>query len=361
MQEQKTSAGVEEPAQGQLKIDLQVAGGPAGPMQLNTANNSMPNGSVVNTPTEIISSPIQNVPLAINGIQLIYQQPQQIHQLPAAAPPTSTASAAGNQCVVGQQIINQNGTQMPQLQQSVVHPNMPQQTPLNAHPNMVNPIQQQPPQQPMPLQPIQQPPNQMPLMPPQQQPILIQQSQPQQQQQGSQQFNPALPPQQQFLQTQPNQLHQLPPQVVSIAQAMTHQLAPMQSMAAQQQIISQQQQQLQMQMPPQSVPGMYNQQAGARVATPQNFHGAVPNHLLQQAPLMATQQPGQPMQHVMQPLFNAAAGEGDCNFFRSLKIRVNLISKTLSTVTEEPVSLAATHPHLLPSDIQSVSYILLST
>ncbi|XP_001958018.3 serine/threonine-protein kinase WNK1 isoform X1 [Drosophila ananassae] len=331
VQEQKTSTGVEEPAQGQLKIDLQVAGGPGGPMQLNTANSSVPNGSVVNTPTEIISSPIQSVPLAINGIQLIYQQPQQIHQLPGAAPPTSTASGAGTQCVVGQQMINQNGTQMPQLQQPVVHPNMPQQTPLNGHPNMVNPIQQQPPQQPMPLQPIQQPQNQMPLMPPQQQPILIQQSQPQQQQQGSQQFNPALPPQQQFLQTQPNQLHQLPPQVVSIAQAMTHQLAPMQSMAAQQQVISQQQHQLQMQMPPQSVPGMYNQQAGARVATPQNFHGAVPNHLLQQAPLMATQQPGQPMQHVMQPLFNAAAGE----------------------VTEEPVSLAATHPHLLPSDIQS--------
>ncbi|KAH8295841.1 hypothetical protein KR018_011717, partial [Drosophila ironensis] len=332
VQEQKTSTGVEEPAQGQLKIDLQVAGGPGGQLQLNTANNPLPNGgSVVNTPTEIISSPIQAVPLAINGIQLIYQQPQQIHQMPGTAA-TSTTSGVGNQCVVVPQVINQNGAQLPQMQQQpLVHQNMPQQTPLNGHSPMVNPIQQQPQQQSMPLQPLQtqQQQNQIPLMQPQ---ILMQQSQAQQPP-GSQQFNQAnaLPPQQQFLQTQPNQMHPLPPQVVSMAQAIPHQLAPMQSMSAQQQLLSQQQsQQLQMQMPPQNVQGMYNQQAGARVPTPQNFHGAVPNHLLQQAPLMATQ-PGPPMQHVMQPLFNAAAGE----------------------VTEEPVSLAATHPHLLPSDIQS--------
>ncbi|EDX11400.1 GD12108 [Drosophila simulans] len=215
VQEQKTSTGVEEPAQAQLKIDLQVAG-PGGQVQ---NNNSVQNGSVVNTPTEVISSPIQNVPLAINGIQLIYQQPQQIHQLPGGT--STTTSGAGNQCIV---------VSMPQG-------NLP------------------------------------------------------------------------------------------------HQLPPMQTMGAQQQMISQQQHQLQMQshMHQQNVPGMYNQQTGARVAAPQNFAGAVPNHLLQQSPLMASQQPAQPMQHVMQPIFNATSGE----------------------VTEEPVSLAATHPHLLPSDIQS--------
>ncbi|XP_017128545.1 serine/threonine-protein kinase WNK1 isoform X2 [Drosophila elegans] len=347
VQEQKTSTGVEEPAQGQLKIDLQLAG-PGGQMQ---TNNSVPNGSVVNTPTEVISSPIQNVPLAINGIQLIYQQPQQIHQLPGGA--NTSTSVAGTQCVVVPQVINQNGTHMQQMpnlqaQQQLVHQNMPQQpqqTPLNGHSPMVNSIQQQPQQQSMPMQPIQpqqqQPQNQLPLISQQQQQIMMQQQQQQQQQQGSQQgsqqFN--LPgtqqthPQHQFIQTQPNQLHSLPPQVVSMAQGIPHQLPPMQTMSAQQQMISQQQHQMQMQshMQQQSVPGMYNQQTGACVPAPQNFQGSVPNHLLQQSPLMATQQPAQPMQHVMQPIFNASSGE----------------------VTEEPVSLAATHPHLLPSDIQS--------
>ncbi|XP_065721145.2 serine/threonine-protein kinase Wnk isoform X1 [Drosophila suzukii] len=339
VQEQKTSTGVEEPAQGQLKIDLQVVG-PGGQIQ---PNNSVQNGSVVNTPTEVISSPIQNVPLAINGIQLIYQQPQQIHQLPGGT--STSTSGAGAQCIVVPQVINQNGTHMQQMsnlqpQQQLVHPNIPQQpqqTPLNGHQPMVNTHQQQPQQQSIPMQPIQpqQQQNQMPLMSQQQQQIMMQQQQGSQQ--GSQQYN--LPttqqthPQHQFIQTQPNQLHSLPPQVVSMAQGMPHQLPPMQTMSAQQQMISQQQHQLQMQshMQQQNVPGMYNQQSGARVAAPQNFQGAVPNHLLQQSPLMASQQPAQPMQHVMQPIFNATSGE----------------------VTEEPVSLAATHPHLLPSDIQS--------
>ncbi|XP_017072351.1 serine/threonine-protein kinase WNK1 isoform X2 [Drosophila eugracilis] len=333
VQEQKTSTGMEEPA---LKIDLQVAG-PGGQLQ---SNSSMQNGSVVNTPTEIISSPIQNVPLAINGIQLIYQQPQQIQQLPGGA--STSTSGAGAQCIVVPQVINQNGTHMQQIsnlqpQQQLVHSNMQQQTPLNGHQPMVNTHQQQPQQQSIPMQPIQpqQQQNQMPLIPQQQQQILMQQQQGSQQ--GSQQFN--LPgtqqthPQHQFIQTQTNQLHSLPPQVVSMAQGMPHQLPPMQTMSAQQQIISQQQHQLQMQshMQQQSVSGMYNQQTGAHVTAPQNFQNAVPNHLLQQSPLMASQQPAQPMQHVMQPIFNASSGE----------------------VTEEPVSLAATHPHLLPSDIQS--------
>ncbi|XP_043862183.1 serine/threonine-protein kinase WNK3 isoform X1 [Drosophila santomea] len=343
VQEQKTSTGVEEPAQGQLKIDLQVAG-PGGQVQ---TNNSVQNGSVVNTPTEVISSPIQNVPLAINGIQLIYQQPQQIHQLPGGT--STTTSGAGAQCIVVPQVVN--GTHVQQLsniqpQQQSVHPNMtqqPQQTPLNGLPSMVNTLQQQPQQQPLPMQTIQsqQQQNQMPIISQQQQQqILMQQQQQQQQgsQQASQQFN--LPgtqqthPQHQFIQSQPNQLHTLPPQVVSMAQGnLPHQLPPMQTMGAQQQMISQQQHQLQMQshMHQQNVPGMYNQQAGARVAAPQNFASAVPNHLLQQSPLMGSQQPAQTMQHVMQPIFNATSGE----------------------VTEEPVSLAATHPHLLPSDIQS--------
>ncbi|XP_039148930.1 serine/threonine-protein kinase WNK1 isoform X1 [Drosophila simulans] len=341
VQEQKTSTGVEEPAQAQLKIDLQVAG-PGGQVQ---NNNSVQNGSVVNTPTEVISSPIQNVPLAINGIQLIYQQPQQIHQLPGGT--STTTSGAGNQCIVVPQVVNQNGTHVQQLsnlqpQQQSVHPNMtqqPQQTPLNGHPSMVNTLQQQPQQQSLPMQTIQaqQQQNQMPIISQQQQQQILMQQQ-QGSQQGSQQFN--LPgtqqthPQHQFIQSQPNQLHSLPPQVVSMPQGnLPHQLPPMQTMGAQQQMISQQQHQLQMQshMHQQNVPGMYNQQTGARVAAPQNFAGAVPNHLLQQSPLMASQQPAQPMQHVMQPIFNATSGE----------------------VTEEPVSLAATHPHLLPSDIQS--------
>nr|XP_017001886.2 serine/threonine-protein kinase WNK1 isoform X1 [Drosophila takahashii] len=335
VQEQKTSTGVEEPAQGQLKIDLQVAG-PGGHIQ---ANNSVQNGSVVNTPTEVISSPIQNIPLAINGIQLIYQQTQPIHQLPGGT--STSASGAGAQCIVVPQVINQNGTHMQQIsnlqpQQQLVHQNMPQQTPLNGHPPMVNTHQQQPQQQSIPMQPIQpqQQPNQMPLLAQQQQQIMMQQQQGSQQ--GSQQYN--LPstqthPQHQFIQTQPNQLHSLPPQVVSMAQGMPHQLPPMQTMSAQQQMISQQQHQLQMQshMQQQSVPGMYNQQTGAHVTAQQSFQGAVPNHLLQQSPLMASQQASQPIQHVMQPIFNATSGE----------------------VTEEPVSLAATHPHLLPSDIQS--------
>jgi len=318
VQEQKTSTGVEEPAQGQLKIDLQVVG-PGGQIQ---PNNSVQNGSVVNTPTEVISSPIQNVPLAINGIQLIYQQPQQIHQLPGGT--STSTSGAGAQCIVVPQVINQNGTHMHQMsnlqpQQQLVHPNIPQQpqqTPLNGHQPMVNTHQQQPQQQSIPMQPIQpqQQQNQMPLMSQQQQQIMMQQQQGSQQ--GSQQYN--LPttqqthPQHQFIQTQPNQLHSLPPQVVSMAQGMPHQLPPMQTMSAQQQMISQQQHQLQMQshMQQQNVPGMYNQQSGARVAAPQNFQGAVPNHLLQQSPLMASQQPAQPMQHVMQPIFNATSGEG---------------------------------------------------
>ncbi|KAH8373421.1 hypothetical protein KR009_006397, partial [Drosophila setifemur] len=318
VQEQKSSTGVEEPPQAQLKIDLQVSGGPGGPMLTNSTNNLVQNGSVVNTPTEIISSPIQSIPMAINGIQLVYQQPQQIHQLPGSA---ATSTSSGAQCIVGPQVINQNGTpQITQMQQPLVHPNIAQQTAM---------VQQQPPpQQTMPLQPMQQhPQSQMPLMPPQQQQQILMQ-------QGSQQFNQAHQPQQQFIQSQPNQLHSLSPQVVSMAQGMPHQLAPMQSMSNQQQLISQQQQQLQLQMPQQSGTGMYSQQAGGHVPPPQNFHGAVPNHLLQQTPLLTSQHPGQPMQHVMQPLFNAAAGE----------------------VTEEPVSLAATHPHLLPSDIQSVRY-----
>ncbi|XP_017042365.1 serine/threonine-protein kinase WNK1 isoform X2 [Drosophila ficusphila] len=339
VQEQKTSTGVEEPAQGQLKIDLQAAG-PGGQMH---THGSVQNGSVVNTPTEVISSPIQNVPLAINGIQLIYQQPQPIHQLSGGT--STSTSGAGAQCIVVPQVVSQNGTQMQpisnlQPQQQIVHSNLaqqPQQTPLNGHPPMANTLQQQQPQpQSIPMQPIppqQQQQNQMPLMTQQQ--ILMQQQQGSQQ--GSQQFN--MPgtqqphPQHQFVQTQPNQLHSLPPQVVSMAQGMPHQLPPMQTMSAQQQMISQQQHQLQMQshMQQQTVPGIYNQQTGAHVAAPQNFSGAVPSHLLQQSPLMASQQPAQPMQHVMQPIFNASSGE----------------------VTEEPVSLAATHPHLLPSDIQS--------
>ncbi|XP_001973647.3 serine/threonine-protein kinase WNK1 isoform X1 [Drosophila erecta] len=333
VQEQKTSTGVEEPAQGQLKIDLQVAG-PGGQVQ---TNNSVQNGSVVNTPTEVISSPIQN---AINGIQLIYQQPQQINQLPGGT--STTTSGAGAQCIVVPQVVNHNGTPVQQLsnlqpQQQSVHPNMtqqPQQTPLNGLPSMANTLQQQPQQQSLPMQTIQsqQQQNQMPIISQQQQQILM----PQQQgsQQGSQQFNLPGTQQHQFMQSQPNQLHTLPPQVVSMAQGnLPHQLPPMQTMGAQQQMISQQQHQLQMQshMHQQNVPGMYNQQTGARVAAPQNFAGAVPNHMLQQSPLMASQQPAQPMQHVMQPIFNATSGE----------------------VTEEPVSLAATHPHLLPSDIQS--------
>lgn len=306
VQEQKASAGVEESAQGQLKIDLQVAGSASGQMQ---SNHPVQNGSVVNTPTtELISSPIQTVPLAINGIQLIYQQPQPIHQLPVGGGASSTStSGAGSQCIVVPQGINQNGTtqmqQMSNIQpkqpQQLVHQNMPQQSGLNGHPTMVTAIQQQSMQS---IQPQQQ--NQMPLMP--QQPILMQQHQ-QQQPANSQQFNLPATQQQTFMQTQSNQqLHSLslPPQVVSISQGMPHQLAPMQSMSAQQQMISQQQHQLQMQSHMQQ---SYNQQTGA----PQNFQGAnVGNHLLQQAPLMTSQQSAQPMQHVMQPLFNAAAGEG---------------------------------------------------
>ncbi|XP_017034465.1 serine/threonine-protein kinase Wnk [Drosophila kikkawai] len=330
VQEQKAAAGTEEPPQGQLKIDLQVAGSGSGPVQ---SNSSVQNGSVVNTPTtELISSPIQAVPLAINGIQLIYQQPQPIHQLPvvSGASATSTAGAATStaQCIVVPQVINQNGStqmqQMPNMQaqqpQQLVHQNMPQQSGLNGHSTMVTAIQQQA----LPMQSIQ-PQQQQNLMP--QQSIMMQQHQ-QQQPSSSQPFNVPATQQQPFMQTQSNQqLHSLslPPQVVSMGQGMPHQLAPMPSMSAQQQLISQQQHQLQMQSHMQQ---SYNQQAGA----PQNYQGAaVANHLLQQAPLMTSQQTAQPMQHVMQPLFNASAGE----------------------VTEEPVSLAATHPHLLPSDIQS--------
>ncbi|KAH8239048.1 hypothetical protein KR032_000247, partial [Drosophila birchii] len=329
VQEQKTSAVAEEPSQGQLKIDLQVAGSGSAQVQ---SNNSMQNGSVVNTPTtELISSPIQTVPLTINGIQLIYQQPQPIHQLPVGSGASSTSTTgAGSQCIVVPQVVNQNGStqmqQMPILQtqqpQQIVHQNMPQQSGLNGHPTMVTAIQQQA----IPMQSIQpQQQNQIPLMP--QQSILMQQHQ-HQQPGNSQAFNVPATQQQPFMQTQSNQqLHSLPlpPQVVSMGQGMPHQLAPMPSMSAQQQLISQQQHQLQMQSHMQQ---SYNHQAG----TQQNFQGAsVANHLMQQAPLMASQQTAQPMQHVMQPLFNATASE----------------------VTEEPVSLAATHPHLLPSDIQS--------
>ncbi|KAH8286476.1 hypothetical protein KR054_009814, partial [Drosophila jambulina] len=324
VQEQKASAGAEEPSQTQLKIDLQVAG--SGQVQSNT---SVQNGSVVNTPTtELISSPIQTVPLAINGIQLIYQQPQPIHQLPVGSGASSTSTTgAGSQVIVVPQVVNQNGSaqmqQMPNVQtqqpQQLVHQNMTQQSGLNGHPSMVTAIQQQA----IPMQSIQpQQQNQIPLMP--QQSILMQQQQPG----NSQPFNVPATQQQPFMQTQSNQqLHSLslPPQVVTMSQGMPHQLTPMPSMSAQQQLISQQQHQLQMQSHMQQ---SYNQQAGA----PQNFQGAsVANHLMQQAPLMTSQQTAQPMQHVMQPLFNATAGE----------------------VTEEPVSLAATHPHLLPSDIQS--------
>ncbi|KAH8258740.1 hypothetical protein KR038_005782, partial [Drosophila bunnanda] len=328
VQEQKASAAAEEQSQGQLKIDLQVAGSGSGQIM----SNSVQNGSVVNTPTtELISSPIQTVPLAINGIQLIYQQPQPVHQLPVGSGASSTATTGtSSQCIVVPQVVNQNGStqmqQIPNMQtqqpQQLVHQNMPQQSGLNGHPTMVTAIQQQA----IPMQSIQpQQQNQIPLMP--QQTILMQQHQ-QQQPGNSQAFNVPATQQQPFMQTQSNQqLHSLslPPQVVSMGQGMPHQLAPMPSMSAQQQLISQQQHQLQMQSHMQQ---SYNQQPGA----PQNFQGAtVANHLLQQTPLMASQQTAQPIQHVMQPLFNATAGE----------------------VTEEPVSLAATHPHLLPSDIQS--------
>ncbi|XP_020816474.1 serine/threonine-protein kinase WNK1 isoform X1 [Drosophila serrata] len=329
VQEQKASAAAEEQSQGQLKIDLQVAGSASGQVQ---SNNSVQNGSVVNTPTtELISSPIQTVPLPINGIQLIYQQPQPVHQLPVGSSASSTSTTGtSSQCIVVPQVVNQNGStqmqQMPNMQtqqpQQLVHQNMPQHA-LNGHPNMVTAIQQQA----IPMQSMQpqQQQNQMPLM--SQQSILMQQHQ-QQQPGNSQAFNVPATQQQPFMQTQSNQqLHSLslPPQVVSMAQGMPHQLAPMPSMSAQQQLISQQQHQMQMQSHMQQ---SYNQQAGA----PQTFQGAtVANHLLQQTPLMASQQTAQPIQHVMQPLFNATAGE----------------------VTEEPVSLAATHPHLLPSDIQS--------
>ncbi|XP_064545835.1 serine/threonine-protein kinase Wnk-like [Drosophila montana] len=98
-------------------------------------------------------------------------------------------------------------------------------------------------------------------------------------------------------------------------------IASMKGLSAQLQQ-KQQQQTLQLQshlqqQPQQTVTSIYNQQQQP------NFQVSAAGQLLQQAPLVGQpQQTTQAMQHVLQPLFNPAVAE-------------------------------ATHPHLLPSDIQS--------
>lgn len=358
VQEQKTST--DEALQHQLKIDLQVAGVAAGQ---GHNFNTMQNGSMVNTPTELISSPIQSVPMAINGFQLIYQQQQ-----PA---PTGVPVPVG--VMVPQTQVMPNGAPAQQVghpqqqQQQIPLANMPQR-----HQQMVNPVQQQQQQQqPMPMQQmpphpqqVQQPTQMMPQQPQQpaqqqqqQQPMLLQQ----QQQQAAQQFALATsqaqpPPQQQqqpqYLQAQPNQMHQLSPLVMGMQGMQSHQLGLSNQMSASHQLLQQQQQTLQLQshlqqQPQQSVNAIYNQQQQP------NFQVSATGQLLQQASLVGSQ-PGQPMQHVMQPLFNPGVAEGDVLHISYLQLfKINLFI----TVAEEPVSLAATHPHLLPSDIQSVSFV----
>ncbi|KAL7734502.1 hypothetical protein ACLKA6_010821 [Drosophila palustris] len=354
VQEQKTST--DEALQHQLKIDLQVAG------QGHNFNssNSVQNGSMVNTPTELISSPIQNVPIVINGIQMVYQQQQSV---PSGAGVGVGVMVSQNQAVqngAAAQQVQHPQQQQQQQQQQQMHANIPQrhQGAVNTHPQMVNNVQQQQQQQQPQQIPIQQMPQQQQVQqqaaqlltqqqqPPQQQqqqqqPIMLQQ----QQQQAVQQFamSASQPQQQQqphapqqYMQAPPNQMHQLTPLVmgmgVGVAQAMQpHQLGGMSTqMSASHQLLQQQQalqlhQQSHLQQPQQNVPAMYNQQQQP------NFQVSATGQLLQQAPLVGSQQSGQPMQHVMQPLFNPSVNE----------------------VAEEPVSLAATHPHLLPSDIQS--------
>ncbi|EDV97243.1 GH16739 [Drosophila grimshawi] len=309
VQEQKTA--MDEATQNQLKIDLQVAGLAAGQ---GHNFNAMQNGSAVNTPTELISSPIQNVPMAINGIQLIYQQ--------QAAPPGVGVGVMVPQTQVGattqpSSLQMQHPQQQQQQQQQHMYSNMPQlhQPPIGTLPQMVNAVQQQQ----IPLQQMSQQQTQLiaqQQQQQQQQPILLQQQQAAQQftlptSQSQQQQQQPQPPHatQQYLQAQPDQMHQLSPLMMAMGVGVGQQMQPHQLGMPTHQLLTQQQQQQQQQQ--------------------QSMYMA--GQLLQQAPLVGAQQPAQTMQHVLQPLFNPAVAE----------------------VAEEPVSLAATHPHLLPSDIQS--------
>lgn len=320
VQEQKTST--DEALQHQLKIDLQVAG--VGTGQGHNFN-TMQNGSMVNTPTELISSPIQSVPMAINGFQLIYQQQQ--------SAPTGVSVPVG--VMVPQTQVMPNGAPAQQVghpQQQIPLANMAQR-----HPQMVNPVQQQQ-QQPIPMQQmpphpqqVQQPTQLMPQQPQHQQQPAQQQQQSmmlqQQQQQAAQQFASQAQPQQQqqqpqYLQAQPNQMHQLSPLVMGMQGMQSHQLGLSNQMSASHQLLQQQQQTVQLQshlqqQPQQSVNAIYNQQQQP------NFQVSATGQLLQQASLVGSQQPGQPMQHIMQPLFNPAVAEGDVlliSYLQLLKI-----------------------------------------
>ncbi|KAH8406275.1 hypothetical protein KR215_010128, partial [Drosophila sulfurigaster] len=328
VQEQKTST--DEALHNQLKIDLQIAG-----QGHNFNANSVQNGSMVNTPTELISSPIQNVPLAINGIQLIYQQQQSV-------PTGVNVMVPQNQALQNGAATQQQVQHAPQQQQQQQQ-QQPQQMLPQRHQQIVNAVpQQQQPQQ-IPLQqmvPQQQPTQLIPQQQQQQQQPTQQQQQQQQQsmmlqqQQAAQQFAMSTSQQQQqqqqqqqYMQTQANQMHQLTPLVMGMGVGVAQQMQPHQlaGMPTHQQLLQQQQAlQLQPHLQQQQA-AMYNQQQQP------NFQVSATGQLLQQAPLVGNQQPAQPMQHVLQPLFNPAVAE----------------------VAEEPVSLAATHPHLLPSDIQS--------
>lgn len=298
VQEQKTST--DEAVQHQLKIDLQVAGVAAGQ---GHNFNAMQNGSMVNTPTELINSPIQSVPMAINGFQLIYQQ-QQPAPVGVMVPQTQVMPNGAP----AQQV----GLPQQQQQQQIPLANMPQR-----HPQMVNAVQQQQPMpmQQMPQQQVQQPTQMMAQQPQhQQQPAQQQQQQPmmlqqQQQQQAAQQFalstSQAQPPPQQqqqpqYLQAQPNQMHQLSPLVMGMQGMQSHQLGLSNQMPGTHQLLQQQLQTHLQQQPQQNVNAMYNQQQQP------SFQVSATGQLLQQAP-----QPSQPMQHVMQPLFNPAVAEGD--------------------------------------------------
>ncbi|XP_034109498.1 serine/threonine-protein kinase WNK1 isoform X4 [Drosophila albomicans] len=330
VQEQKTST--DEALHNQLKIDLQIAG-----QGHNFNANSVQNGSMVNTPTELISSPIQNVPLAINGIQLIYQQQQSV-------PTGVNVMVPQNQALQNGAAAQQQVQHAPQQQQQQQQQQQSQQMLPQRHQQIVNAVpQQQQPQQ-IPLQqmvPQQQPTQLIPQQQQQQQQPTQQQQQQQQQQsmmlqqqqQAAQQFAMSTSQQQQqqqqqqYMQAQANQMHQLTPLVMGMGVGVAQQMQPHQlaGMPTHQQLLQQQQAlQLQPHLQQQQA-AMYNQQQQ------QNFQVSATGQLLQQAPLVGNQQPAQPMQHVLQPLFNPAVAE----------------------VAEEPVSLAATHPHLLPSDIQS--------